>query len=209
MAATEEQRQWVSKVLGVDTGEAADPELRDLADQNTYRAYLASACKRLRSSGSASFGIVLGKKRQEHRLLLHPTKPAKSLATSLAAETGLHAMTWGTAMPSADKATIMQLTLEGRQLPGLKKKTDQLLKAFRPLPFAKVSLAVDGVAMADTPDPDYEDNEDLPVSELPDAPATLPPQGQALSDAARNGNALCEECEVARRSQADREAVVA
>ena len=28
MAATEEQRQWVSKVLGVDTGEAADPEFR-------------------------------------------------------------------------------------------------------------------------------------------------------------------------------------
>jgi hypothetical protein len=189
-----DKQAWLQRVLGFEPGGAPDPEAEGLAGEDEYRAYLVAATKRLRSSGKANFGLVLGKKREEHRIMLHPAKSAKSLASSLAGETGLHAMTWGTAQPSPDRATTMLLVLEGRQLAGIKKKAEQMLKVFKPLPFAKVALLVGGAEVDDLADPDYEDTEDLPASVLPDAPATLSPQGQSLAGAARNGSALCEEC---------------
>ena len=57
--------------------------------------------------------------------------------------------------------------LEGRQLPGMGKKGARMLKKFKPLPFTKLALIVDGQEVADLDDPedtdvDVGDDEDQP-----------------------------------------------
>ena len=132
-------------------GEFGDPEV--------YHEYLLTALKRLHGSGTMNFGLVLGKKAEDHRLALHKAKSAKALATLLVQETGLHQMTFGTARADAKRGDVMVLDLEGRQLPGLAKKGTRMLKRFKPLPFKQLKLAVAGRDVDDVDDPDDADTD--------------------------------------------------
>jgi hypothetical protein len=146
------------------------------SDPDVYHLYLTKGLKRLRSSGQMNFGLVLGKKAEDHRLALNKSKSPKGLGSMLAKETGLHAFTFGTAMPDPDQALTLRLNLEGRQLPGLKKKGERMLKKFKPQPFQKIILMFEGKEVEDLADPD-----DTDVDEADDAGGTAPgPDAAAL-----------------------------
>ena len=144
-----------------DDGMFSDPEV--------YHMYLTKGLKRLRSSGQMNFGLVLGKKAEDHRLALNKSKGPKALGSMLTKETGLHAFTFGTAVPDEQQALTLRLNLEGRQLPGLKKKGERMLKKFKPQPFQKIILMFEGKEVEDLADPD-----DTDVDETDDAQGTAP-----------------------------------
>ncbi|MDE2583271.1 MAG: hypothetical protein KGL52_16660 [Rhodospirillales bacterium] len=157
-----------------DDGQFSDPEV--------YHVYLLAALKRLRTGGTMNFGVVLGKKAEDHRLAVHKSKGGKALAGMLARETGLRAMSFGVAMtPKAagqaeeealesedqegsgigdEKSSTLILSLEGRQLPGLKKKLTKMLKKFKPLPFKGIKLMMEGKELQDLDDPEDTDHDD-------------------------------------------------
>ena len=141
------------------------------ADPDAYHEYLIGAMKRLRSSGTMNFGFVLGKKAEDHRLAVHRSKGSKALANILVKETGLHAMTFGTAMADANRAGVLVLVLEGRQLPGMQKKGARMLKKFKPLPFTKLAVMVDGQEVVDLDDPEDTDVDEPDEVEAEAAPA--------------------------------------
>jgi hypothetical protein len=143
-------------------------------DPDAYHEYLIGAMKRLRSSGTMNFGFVLGKKAEDHRLAVHRSKGAKALANTLVKETGLHAMTFGTAMPDANRAGVLVLVLEGRQLPGMQKKGARMLKKFKPLPFTKLAVMVDGQEVEDLDDPEDTDVDEPDEVAAEGAPAETP-----------------------------------
>lgn len=180
------ERKWIEEhTEESDDGMFSDPEV--------YHQYLITVLKRLRSSGEMNFGFVLGKKAEEHRLALHKSKSPKALASNLAKETGLHAFTFGVARPDEERAGMLVLTLEGRQLPGMGKKGARMLKKFKPLPFTKMALMVDGKEVEDLADPDdtdvdVGDDEDQPsgydATALTRALAELVRRIQGVTDAA-------------------------
>ncbi len=151
-------------------------------DPDVYHSYLIKTMKRLRSSGELNFGVVLGKKAENHRIAFSKSKGGKSLAGQVARETGLHAMTFGIALTARgageveaeesqgqeqteggmgdERANVLILNLEGRLLPGLGKKLTKMLKRFKPLPFKSVKLMVDGKEVADEDDPEDTDTDD-------------------------------------------------
>jgi hypothetical protein len=144
------------------------------ADPDAYHEYLIGAMKRLRSSGTMNFGFVLGKKAEDHRLAVHRSKGSKALANTLVKETGLHAMTFGTAMPDANRTGVLVLVLEGRQLPGMQKKGARMLKKFKPLPFTKLAVMVNGQEVEDLDDPEDTDVDDPDEVGAAGAPAETP-----------------------------------
>jgi len=147
------EKNWIDEQVASDDNMFASPDV--------YRKYLLTQCKRLRSSGEMNFGLVLGKKAEEHRLALHKAKSAKALGNMLVKETGLHQFTFGVATPSEERAGVVVLWLEGRQLPGIAKKGARMLKKFKPLPFTKLVLMVDGQEVADIDDPEDMDTDDF------------------------------------------------
>ena len=102
---TKGEQSWVDE--HVEDGMFSDPEV--------YHSYLITALKRLRSAGEMNFGFVLGKKAEEHRIALHKSKSSKALASMLAKETGLHAMTWGSAAPDPDEGAGTMLVAGGNR----------------------------------------------------------------------------------------------
>jgi|HubBroStandDraft_1064217.scaffolds.fasta_scaffold230201_2 hypothetical protein len=187
------QAEWVQRVLGVEIGgEDASGSL----GADDYPQHLREACKRMKSVGAAQFGLALGAHPAEHRMALHPTRAGHALSTTLMRQTGLQAVTWGSARPTPDRPASMDLLLEGRQLPGVRKRTQQMLRACRPLPFVKVRLLVDGAEADDLPDEatDAPDPDAAPVSVLPRASGEPGRQSATLIEAAAAGVALCEEC---------------
>jgi hypothetical protein len=120
------------------------------------------------SEGPMNFGFVVGKKTVDHRLVMHRTQGARPLAAKAAGELGLHVFTFGVAAQSEDRPETVLLNLEGEQLPGLAKKGGQMLKAFRPQPFSKIALFVNGQEVADILDPD--DTNEADEDAAPDQP---------------------------------------
>jgi hypothetical protein len=179
-------------VLGVDTSSGETTIEPAPAEAESYRPYILAQMKRLKQVGRANFGIVVGKRGAEHRMAMHPTRSARAMSASLTHDTGLRLSTWGVAEPHPDKPATLVLSLEGKPLAGLGRKGESMLRAFRPLPFARVEFRMDGAALADDPDPDDEPND--PVSVLPPAPAAHDAQADALATAARQGKIFCEEC---------------
>ncbi|HEX5327810.1 MAG TPA: hypothetical protein VFW75_14165, partial [Acetobacteraceae bacterium] len=145
-------------------------------DPEAYHTYLIAGMKKLRSGGEMNFGLVLGKKAEEHRLAVHRSKGAKALANTLIKETGFHAMTFGVAVADEDRADVLRLMLEGRQLPGMGKKGERMFKKFKPLPFKKIALYVDGQEVEDLPD-----SEDTDVDEPDDDAASSGLDAAALT----------------------------
>lgn len=123
-------------------------------DPEAYHDYLVTVLKRLRNSRGMNFGLVLGKKAEDHRLALHRSKAPRALAMTLAKETGIQQMTFGTARPDKDDTDALVLTLEGKQLPGMAKKGERMLMKMMPMPFKKMSLEVEGKQAKDLDDPD-------------------------------------------------------
>jgi hypothetical protein len=130
-----------------------------------YPGYLLIALRRLRTT-PMNFALVLGRAVDEHRLGLHRITSPMTLGHRLVAETGLHLMTFGTAVASDDRARTILLTVEGRQLPAIKKKTERMLRLHRPLPFQYVALFAGGAEVEDIDDADDHDI-DLPFDEDP------------------------------------------
>jgi hypothetical protein len=176
------EQAWIEQHAGEgDDGMFSDPEV--------YHDYLTKGMKHLRSGGQMNFGFVLGKKAEDHRLALHKSKSPKALASMVAKETGLHAFTFGIAMtPKAaglaaeeesdgeapgqdaqEKPRALVLSLEGRQLPGMAAKGERMLKKFKPQPFNKITLMLDGKVVSDLADPD-----DTDVDEADQASGTAP-----------------------------------
>jgi hypothetical protein len=174
-----QERKWIQEHTKAKNQAKGDDDEDDsnFADPDAYKTYLITVMKRLRSSGEMNFGFVLGKKAEDHRMALHKSKSAKALGAMLAKETGIHLMTWGIARSSEDRAGEMVMELEGRQIPGMAKKGARMLKKFKPLPFKKLVLLVDGQEVADLDDPEDTDADEA----APDA-AT---QTRVLSDLAR------------------------
>ena len=178
------ERNWIEEhTEASDDGAFGDPEV--------YHAYLLTMLKRLRSSGEMNFGFVLGKKPEDHRLALHKSKSSKGLANILVKQTGIHQMTWGIARPDEERGGLLVLTLEGRVLPGMGKKAGRMLKKFKPLPFKKLALVVDG----------KEELEDLEAPDDGIDDDDLETTGETQQDG-RDGQALTRElAELVRRIQ--------
>ena len=150
--------------------EEEDDDDSVFADQDAYHDYLTAGLKKLRSGGQMNFGFVLGKKAEDHRLALHRSKGAKALANTLVKQTSLHAMTFGIAVPDENRAGVLVLALEGRQLPGMGKKGARMLKKFKPLPFTKLAIMVDGAEVEDLDDPEDTDTDEPDDAQTGDAP---------------------------------------
>jgi hypothetical protein len=184
MALTVDVLKKYSRLYGTEEAWIEDQAEEDddsvFGDPDAYHTYLIAAMKKLRS-GQMNFGFVLGKKAEDHRLAVHRSKGAKALATTLVKETGLHAMTFGTAKPDENRAGVLLLVLEARQLAGIKKKGERMLKKFKPLPFTKLAVMVEGKEVEDIDDP-----EDTDVDE-PDEPAAQT-AGAAPGDDAQGGS---------------------
>lgn len=137
-------------------------------DPDGYRKYLLKGLRKV-PGATLNFGLVLGKKGGDHRLALSKTKGPQGLGRQVMEATGIHIMTFGTMTEDDQRDGFLKLNVEGKQLPGLKKKVDRMLKTFKPLPYTHVVLLVNGEEVDDIADPDDTDTDD-------DAPQS---QGQA------------------------------
>ncbi|WKB55645.1 hypothetical protein [Eleftheria terrae] len=105
-----------------------------------YKKHLQRCLRQLKAHGPLNFGLVLGERPEDHRFTLHRSRNGKLLAEELRERTGLTHRTWGQASADPAQAGVLVLDLEGRVPPRARAKTQQMLKEFRPLPFAKVLL---------------------------------------------------------------------
>ncbi|HVY17418.1 MAG TPA: hypothetical protein VHB27_19505 [Rhodopila sp.] len=126
-------------------------------DAVQYKKYLLKGLRKAAGGDPMNFGIVLGKAAADHRLALSKSKGPNSLGRQAQEATGLRVMTFGTLVEDPDRPEFVKLNLEGKQIPGLKKKTDRMLKAFKPLPYSHVILMVNGEEVDDLDDPDDTD----------------------------------------------------
>jgi len=160
-----------------DEADGEDDDKSLLTDDKAYKAYLTRMLRQAQK-GPLNFAIGLGKKPAESRMLLHRTRSGKSLVTGIRNETDLKKFAFGSCTADEDKEGVLVLALEGNPVSGLAKKTERLFHAFKPQPFKKVVLMVDGQEVAD-----QLDAEDL-ADEYQAIKAELYP---ALSAAVRDG----------------------
>jgi hypothetical protein len=146
-------------------------------DPDGYKKYLLKGLRKAGGGNVMNFSAVLGKKAGDHRIGLSASKGGAGLGAMLIKATGLHIMTFGTAKEDPDSPEGLQLHLEGKQLPGLKKKLDRMLKTFKPLPYSAVYLFVNGQEVEDQADPDDTDVD----QEEAKPTATAQPQQQGPS----------------------------
>jgi hypothetical protein len=150
-----DERDWVAAQSSNDADDSADSPLGAAG----YPGYLLRALRRLRTV-PMNFGLVLGHRPEDHRLWLHRVMAPMALGHRLAQETGIHLMTCGIAAANDDRARTILLTVEGRQLPGLKRKAERMLRFHRPLPFQFVGLFAGGAEVEDIED---ENDHDIDV----------------------------------------------
>jgi hypothetical protein len=115
-----------------------------------------------------NFSAVLGQAPEDHRLALHRVEAPLALGHRLIQATGLHLMTYGRARADDDRAQTLSLTIEGRQVPAIKRKLERMLRLHQPLPFRHVAVYVGGSEIEDT---DYEDEHYVKAS-----PDEAPPE---------------------------------
>jgi len=148
------ERSWVAERGKTEADEDGDSPFSVAG----YPAYLLVTLRRLRTI-PMHFSVVLGRKAEEHRLCLHRITAPMALGHRLIQETGIHLMTFGTAIADEDRPRTILLTIEGRQLPGIKKKLERMLRLHRPLPFQHVALFAGGAEVEDIDDEDDHDIE--------------------------------------------------
>lgn len=199
--ADERHNNWILKVLGVELP-GTGPDIFDPAEKEDYRAYLLRALQQLRIAGTANFAIAFGAKPYQHRMALARQQSPRALSSRLMSRTGLHTATWGVAEPHPERKATLLLTLEGHALVGLKKKGEQMLRLYQPLPMRRIAPWLDGVELEDpADDSDLAAGEDDAAADyesiLETLPEELPPltsRAQTLITAAEHGRALIEEC---------------
>jgi len=135
------------------------------SDPAQYKKYLLKNLRKAGGGNQLNFGLALGKAGADHRMMISKTKGPQSLGRQVMEATGLRLMTFGTMIEDPDSPDFLKLSLEGRQLPGLQKKTDRMLKTFKPLPYAHVILMVNGAEVDDLVDPDDQDHDEASESE--------------------------------------------
>jgi hypothetical protein len=132
------------------------------------------------------FAVVLGKRPEDHRLSLHPTRAGRALAKALREETGIKLATWGVTEVDATRRDTLVLVLEERALAGLGKKLQNWLK-LNGAPIRKVALKVDGQEV----DEGDEDDAD-PASASPSTSTATPPATKSAAPAADTGAELAK-----------------
>lgn len=130
------------------------------------------------------FAVVLGKRPEDHRLSLHPTRAGRALAKALREETGIKLATWGVTEVDATRRDTLVLALEERALAGLGKKLQNWLK-LNGAPIRKVALKVDGQEV------DEGDDEDAnPATTTPPAAKSAAPAADTSAELAKLAQAL-------------------
>ncbi len=147
--------------------EADEDDAEGLADSAEYNAYLLKAMKKLRN-GAMNFGLCLGSKPDAHRLVLHRRKAPKTLAMHMAKELKLRHFSFGVAMPSEERPQTILLNVQGHLLPGMRKRTERMLKEFKPLPFFHVALFVGGQEIDEPEGAEDEGDEGEGADDAPD-----------------------------------------
>jgi hypothetical protein len=143
----EAEQEWIASKLENE----ADDDDNSPFSSNNYHTYLLRMLRRLRTV-PMHFALVIGHSTQDHRLALHRVTGPMALGHKLVQETGIHLMTFGTASADEDRPQTILLTIEGRQLPAIKKKLERMLRINRPLPFRRIVLFAGGAEVADIDD---------------------------------------------------------
>jgi hypothetical protein len=129
-------------------------------------------------TGGLNFAVVLGKKAGDHRMAISKTKGGGGLDRQLKEATGLHVSTFGVLFQDKEASEAVVLSLTGKQLPGLGKKIDRMLKAFKPLPYTHAVLMVGGKEVEDLADPDDTETDEEEHEEQVEQHAPDPALGQ-------------------------------
>jgi hypothetical protein len=135
------------------------------SDPDQYKKYLLKGLRKAGGGDPMNFGLALGKTGGDHRMALSKSKGGQSLGRQVMESTGLRVMTFGTLFEDPDRANFIKLNLEGKQIPGLKKKADRMLKVFKPLPYSQVILMVNGEEVDDIADPEDTDHDERETTE--------------------------------------------
>jgi hypothetical protein len=143
----EAEQEWIASKL---ENEADDDDNSPFSADN-YHTYLLKMLRRLRTV-PMNFALVIGHTTPDHRLALHRVSGPMALGHKLVQETGIHLMTFGKAIADEDRPQTILLTIEGRQLPAIKKKLERMLRINRPLPFRRIALFAGGAEVADIDD---------------------------------------------------------
>ncbi len=146
-----------------------------------YQLYLKKWLKKARRA-PLTFAFVAGATSAEHRIMLHRSKDPTALLTKLKSETKLKKGTFGMAGAHPEDNTTLVLELYTKPLPGLSKKFRLLLKRFKPLPFNRVLVTMEGNAVTEVPDP--EDTEPEEDDSIEQGAAAVQPQDSIIAPAA-------------------------
>ncbi len=146
-----------------------------------YQLYLKKWLKKARSA-PLTFAFVAGATSAEHRIMLHRSKDPTALLTKLKTETKLKKGTFGMAGAHPEDNMTLVLELYTKPLPGLSKKFRLLLKRFKPLPFNRVLVTMEGNAVTEVPDP--EDTEPEEDDNIEQGAAGVRPQDSITAPAA-------------------------
>ena len=131
---------------------ADDLAAKDFATPAAFRAYLLKALKRVHGGLRMNFALALGQKPEDSRMALHRSKGGKALMGLLVRETGIHAVTWGTAAGDEKKGDVLTLAVEGKPLSGMARRGREMLKEHQPLPFKQMRLTDGEEELAETED---------------------------------------------------------
>lgn len=174
-------------------------------DPQQYQPYLQKWLKKAKHK-PLTFAFVAGASSLEHRVMLHGSRDPGTLLTKLKQETKLKKGIFGMAGAHAEQNTTLVLELYTKPLPGLAKKFRLLLKRFKPLPFERVLLTMEGEEVADIPDPEDSEAEEIERAKQPDATSaealssTGAPAAKQTEPAAARGNPALESWQAARAS---------
>lgn len=154
---------------GSSDGEDED-EGDALGDVEAFKAYLKSSLMKLRKI-PMNMALASAKAPQDSRALLHKSTTGRALAAKLAKETGIKKVAWGTAQASEDDANAIVFTSEGPKVSGLKKRGELMLKTFKPQPFTRFIVMVEGKEdLSEDDEDEAPSGETEEVSSIPPAP---------------------------------------
>ncbi len=153
------ERAIAASLVKADDDQDDEDDAGSLTDSEEYRSYLLVAMKKLRN-GAMNFGLVLGSKPGQHRIVLHRRKAPKTIALHMVKDLKLHHFSFGIAVPSEDRPQTILLNVQGHVLPGMRKKMERMLKEYRPLPFVHMALFVSGREIDELNGADDDDIDD-------------------------------------------------
>lgn len=104
-----------------------------------------------------NFAAALGKRPEDHRLSLHPTRAGRALAKVLKEATGSKQLAFGITEVDDSRKDTLVLVLDAKPPTGLAKKLANWLK-LHGLPIRKVALKLEGQELED--DGDEQESED-------------------------------------------------